>query len=199
MNFSDMIFRRKFSMNLRKNLKIPMAKMTFTSAFLDTVRGDLYPVISASEGAVEHVNLHGYRVNAEGGHVERLMSAFFPYATYAMAIDELDGSAGFVFVGPNARVEISVLHEDWETYVVVDHSGGKEKLKFSHDIEGDFSLVVSNIRGNFHLYIAEDDKLHFIKNVTVPEFNGCVEANFYNSAKTHLRICGKAHIKRAEP
>jgi hypothetical protein len=59
MTFSDMTFVRKFSMNFYKNLKIPTAKMTFTSDFTDTERGDLYPIIKKDAGLTEYVRPAG--------------------------------------------------------------------------------------------------------------------------------------------
>ncbi|MBR6793204.1 MAG: hypothetical protein IKM48_02460 [Clostridia bacterium] len=47
MDFSNITFRRKFSLNLYKNQKISMGKMVFSKDFVQDRRGDLYPVIKA--------------------------------------------------------------------------------------------------------------------------------------------------------
>lgn len=198
MKFSEMNFKRKFSLNFRKDLRLPMAKMTFTSRFLETDRGDLYPVISRTEGAEEYASLHGYSVVAEGGHVERLMCEFFPFATYSMTVKELSGTAGFVFAGPDALCEIFVSHEDWETFIVVRHENGEERVRFYHEIDGEFSLVVSARQGNFDIYVGEDEKLHFIRTARVPSFDGSCRCAFYQNAKAHVKLGGRACIGAAE-
>ncbi len=45
MIFSDLEFRRKFSMTMYKNLKLSLGRMTFTKDFVTDRRGDLYPVL----------------------------------------------------------------------------------------------------------------------------------------------------------
>ena len=62
MNFSDMNFIRKFSMNMCKNLEIPLSRMTFTSDFTVTDRGDLYPLIASVGDMTENVSPSGYTV-----------------------------------------------------------------------------------------------------------------------------------------
>lgn len=175
-----------------------MAKMTFTSRFLETDRGDLYPIINKTEGAEEFANLHGYTVSAEEGYVERLMCAFFPYATYSMTVRELHGSAGFVFCAESAECEIYLLHEDWETFIVIKHGEEEERVKFYHEIDGELSLVVSARVGNFDIYIGESGKLHFIKTARAASFDNSQTAAFYERAKVHVRLGGRASLSEVE-
>ena len=163
MNFSDMLWRRKFSLNLYKSLKVPMAKMTFTSDFTKTERGDLYPLIDKEDGAEEFVCPAKYAVR--GGASERLLSAFFPYVTARMDISSVSGSAGFAFVGEGARCTVTVEDDGWNTNAVITHEGGEQRVKIPRDIEDGFALIVSARPGWFDVYTARNDVIESIVSV----------------------------------
>ena len=74
MKFSEMTWRRQFSLNMYKNLKLPMAEMSFARDFTDKVRGDLYPLIAKSEGATEYVGAGAYTLHSQNGYSERLFT-----------------------------------------------------------------------------------------------------------------------------
>ena len=196
MNFSDMTFIRKFSMNLYKNLNIPLSKMSFTSDFLNTVRGNPYPLISADENVSEHANASGYSVS--GGTAERLMAEFFPFATYKMKISSLFGKAGFVFVGPDARCEVLLEKDEWDTHVTVKHNDGEEKFPLHRDIYDDFALLITARPGHFDVYTAEGDAIEFLATAKVPCFANSTKIPFYQKTKAHTYISGNAYIKCAE-
>ena len=196
MNFSDMSWSRKFSMNLYKNLSVPMASMTFTSDFTKTERGDLYPIIEKDEGAVECVTPARYTVS--GGYAERLMCAFFPFGTYKMYISEVCGTAGFAFVGPDARCTVLLENDNWNTTIVLTHEGGEERIRIPRDINESFALVVSARPGWFDIYISESGHFDYIKSVNVPSFGASHSEAFYQKAKVHTVISGKACITGVE-
>lgn len=52
MDFLNVVFRRKFSITMYKDLKLALRRMAFTKDFANDKRGDLYPVLekSACEG-----------------------------------------------------------------------------------------------------------------------------------------------------
>lgn len=95
---TDKKFRRAFSVNFYKNLKYPLGEMSFYKDWVNTKRGDPYPLISRSEGISETVLGGKYSVKSESkGEVKRFAGAFFPYATYQVKVSELNGKAGFEF------------------------------------------------------------------------------------------------------
>lgn len=196
MNFSDMTFIRKFSMNLYKNLNIPLSKMTFTTDFISTVRGNLYPLIASSEGVCEHVSVIGYSVS--GGSVERLLAEFFPYCTYKMKLASVNGAAGFAFAGPNARTEILVEKDEWETYVSVKHSSGEEKFPLHREIADGFAIIVTARPGYFDIYTADGDKIEFLATAKVPSFDKSNRIPFYQKTKVHTLVSGSATVTGAE-
>ena len=196
MNFSDMTFIRKFSMNFCKNLNIPLSKMTFTSDFISTVRGDPYPLVSSDSGITEHVSAACYSVS--GGKAERLMGEFFPFATYRMKLSSVNGCAGFAFVGPDARAEILVESDGWETFVSVNHSGEKKKIPLQREMCDGFALVVTSRPAYFDIYAQYDECIEFVASVNVTSFDKSNDVHFYQKTKVHTFVCGSAAILGAE-
>jgi len=90
------VFKRQFAMSMYKNLKLPLGEMTFSKDFVqETRRGDLYPVISRTDGCLESVLHNRYIVDC--GSVERMLGQFFPYATYEITCRSQHGEYGFGF------------------------------------------------------------------------------------------------------
>lgn len=183
-------------MNLYKNLSIPLSKMTFTSDFISTERGDLYPLISSDENVHEHVTPSGYSIS--GGKSERLMAEFFPYGSYKMKLSSVMGYAGFAFVGPDARVEVVVEKDEWETAVVVRHNDGEEKFQLHKEVCDGFALVVSARPSCFDIFIADDDKIDYLASSKVPAFKASTKISFYQKTKVHTLASGNVIIKGAE-
>ena len=46
---------RIFSMNMYKNLKLSLGKLTLTNDFVNDKRGNLYPIINKSEDCIEYI------------------------------------------------------------------------------------------------------------------------------------------------
>ena len=99
-------FKRKFSLSFYKNMKLKLGEMSFFKDFVNDTRGDLYPVLSKSEDAVEYVESNRYGVRA--GSVCRLIGQFFPFATYELTANVKSGKAGFRFLLPCAEAEITM-------------------------------------------------------------------------------------------
>ena len=105
MDITKAVFKRQFSMSMYKNLKLPLGRMTFTKDFVtETKRGDLYPVLYRSETCHESVEHNCYRVSQ--GIVERVIGQFFPYASYEMHGQSVDGAFGFGFQIKDAKAII---------------------------------------------------------------------------------------------
>ena len=49
MHFSDMEFKRKFSLTLLKNRMVHLGEMSFFKDWVNDTRGDLYPVLEKSD------------------------------------------------------------------------------------------------------------------------------------------------------
>ena len=75
-----------------------MGKLTLTNDFVNDKRGNLYPIINKSEDCIEYIKENRHCV--EKGTVERFIGQFFPYATYEISFDQLNGKVGFIFNNP---------------------------------------------------------------------------------------------------
>lgn len=97
----EMVFRRKFAVNLYKNLRFPLGEMSLYSQWLDSARGDPYPLLKKAGEPKESITDDAcYRVENAGegvAIVRRLLGQFFPYANYEMTVLENTGSVGFSF------------------------------------------------------------------------------------------------------
>jgi len=92
----EMKFRRRFSINPYKSLRMKLGEMSCQKNWVDDRRGDPYPVLETNEhdGAVlsESLPLARYRVENRSGETlrkARLLGQHFPYATYEVTMDEL--------------------------------------------------------------------------------------------------------------
>lgn len=105
----DMKFRRKFSINPYKSLKLPLAAMSFCKDWLHTDRGDPYPLLERTgEGSLTAATGDGRYTVSNGSSAPaaevRLLGQHFPYATYALTLDALVGEAGFrIDAAPGGR------------------------------------------------------------------------------------------------
>ncbi len=106
----DMKFRRKFSVNPYKTLQMKLGEMSFYKDWLNTDRGDPYPVTErAGDGVLAETTADG-RLTVKNASDKtaaqaRLLGQHFPYANYEVVIRTLDSaSAGFrIAVAPGDR------------------------------------------------------------------------------------------------
>lgn len=99
----EMEFRRRFSVNLCKNLRFPLGEMSLYTDWVNSKRGDPYPVVGGSGKLSEAVIVEGasYRaenVSGEDAVCRRLLGQHFPYANYEFTICGLNGAMGFSFI-----------------------------------------------------------------------------------------------------
>lgn len=99
---SEMVFRRKFAVNLYKNLRFPLGEMSLYAQWIDSDRGDPYPALTRSENIKETISRDAsYKVENKGegtATVRRLLGQHFPYANHEMTLLENTAKAGFSFI-----------------------------------------------------------------------------------------------------
>lgn len=139
-----MRFQRVFSKAIYKNLKLPLAEMTFFKDFVSDRRGDLYPLIEKSADCDEHIHDNVYHLHH--GSAVRMFTRFFPYATYELSASLCGGRCGFSFRLPNARADITcdgstIFFSDTADVFSVPYCGGET-----------FTLIISCRPGAFDLY-----------------------------------------------
>ncbi len=155
MNINDMTFHRIFSKNMFKNLHLPIWEMTFTKDFVNTTRGDLYPIISKSNDAAEEVADNFYTLSA--GKIERLAGTFFPFASYRLSFMGKDGACGLSFKLPEASAEILFSGSE----ITFTDGKVKEAVSYENDYFG-IDAVISCRPGAFDIYIENNEKPEYI-------------------------------------
>ena len=103
---NDFNFKRLFSLCMFKNKKLNLAQMSFAKDFINTDKGNPYPVMYKSDELDEYVSFNKYYVNQ--GTVSRFFCQFFPFATYEISLGKSLMGAGFEFKLPNADFRIIV-------------------------------------------------------------------------------------------
>ena len=163
MNFDKILFQRVFSKSMYKDLKLPLAEMTFTKDFINDERGDLYPVITKDTGCTEQIENNRYHV--KNGRVERMFTRFFPYATYEISFSDLSGGCGFVFHLSDQKAELICKND------TISFTDGEQEQK--QELCGQLSCVtmVISCRPNaFDVYFRQNDKLAYFHTFTTEVF-----------------------------
>lgn len=176
MDFSNVIFRRKFSMNLYKNQKIAMGKMTFSKDFVQDRRGDLYPLLEKSENALEEIVGGHYVVQ---GFAKRWFCQFFPYLTCEVTAQ---GNAGFCFTLGEATAQI--LKQDQSLLFTC----GGQQSEFPVKTEERWTMLVTCRPAAFDVYFKEREDVRFCCSFKAEEFRDSAEYACFS--KGYAALCG---------
>ena len=135
----EMKFRRRFSINPYKTLRMKLGEMSCYKNWVDDRRGDPHPVVNTNETENARITetLPGARYRAENQtplplKKARLLGQHFPYATYEITLDELcpDGKSGM-------GVQILASGEEGSDYdrtnepclgILAANAGGKMRI-----------------------------------------------------------------------
>lgn len=164
MDFSNIIFRRNFSMNLYKNQRIPMGKMTFSKDFVQDRRGDLYPLLEKSEDCAEEIKDSRYLVRR--GFSKRWFCQFFPYLTCELTAS---GNAGFCFSFGEAVAEIAKQDEK------LCFTCGGNREEFPVEAGEEWTMIVTNRPGAFDVYFRNQEHIQFCRSFKAAELKNSTE------------------------
>ncbi len=156
-------FQRVFSKSMYKTLKLPLGEMTFTKDFVTDNRGDLYPVITKEDGCNEWVNQNQYGV--QNGVVQRMVTRFFPYATYEISFVLLQGSCGFGF---HLAEDMATVIYDGFTVTFCDGTESCQ-IEYSHPCE-QVTMIVSCRPGFFDVYFENNGKPEYCHTFSSEKF-----------------------------
>lgn len=179
MNFDEIKFQRVFSKSMYKDLKLPLAEMTFTKDFVNDKRGDLYPVIAKDNACIERLENNRYHVQI--GTVERMFTRFFPYATYDVSFSELKGGCGFVFHLADQKAELICKND-----TIYFSDGESEQKQELNEQLSCATMVISCRPKAFDVY--------FVKNDNPNYFCTFQSETFANSNKKKLFDCGYVSV-----
>lgn len=149
-------FKRKFSISMYKNLKIPLGEMSFLKDFISDNRGDLYPIVTKSDDCVEFIRENQYAITK--GRVERLFCQFFPFATYEASAQIESGEMGFCFrlAGAEARIFVT---ESKMKFVSPDR---EEEMDLPSFATSKCTFAVSCRPGAFDVYFKNNGKAEYL-------------------------------------
>lgn len=188
----DMKFRRKFSVNPYKTLKMKLGEMSFYKDWLTTDRGDPYPVTgTGGEGTLAERTADGrftvWNPTEQSAFKARLLGQHFPYAAYETVICSLtDAAAGFE-IHAAAGDRSSYTKEDEPTLRIFLKRCG-EHVRVCHEllvggvsrgvqVEEDaytfipgMSLIVNARARKFDVYLRTDKKPCHVLTLNFPEF-----------------------------
>ena len=186
MNILNNTFHRLFSLNMYKTHKLKLGKLSFSKDFINTDRGDLYPLLSQSNDLYEYVKENTYYI--ESGKSERLMGQFFPYATYEISFKLNKGKTGFGFYIKDAKA--TVLYNG----VCLSFTDGVKSEIFTPAYPID-KLIVSLRPGAFDIYHIVNNFAEYICTFKSDLFNRSAYYDEFKSGYVSFVAEGVAEIK----
>lgn len=194
MKLTDMTFHRRFSLNFYKNLKLKLGEMSFTKDFVNTTRGDLYPILDKSGVYTEKIAGNRYRFTSAGeGWITRLLGQFFPYATYEMTLDSLDGDAGFTFILPENRTcSIGFTAHGASLEAYFRWNGEEERVPADGSFRSGIRLVVTVRRNAFDLYYDNGQALAYIRSFVCEGMEDAAYRRVFIASSAAVSVAGSA-------
>jgi len=196
-DISNLQFKRKFALNLYKNLRLYLGRMCFSSDFVNDTRGDMYPILAQSGVVSEKVSGGKYSISGENNsRISRFITGYFPYASYEMQIDSTTGKAGFEFIGKNDTVSIAYDGSDNTVKFYVNGALASENsisdFPFGSKFEvscrvNKFDIYIKKPKSNYHDYFctfthecfAEMNREDNFKNTSVAVFFQALQNESY--------------------
>ena len=166
--------------------------MSFAKDFTQTDRGDLYPLLSRSANTVESITDHRWHVN---GEVSRLLGQFFPYATYALSVDSLNGAAGFRLILLHTEAMVALACKAGEYRIVFDCGDVHETVLTERATD---TLIVSCRPGAFDCYVLKNGKPIFVKSFRAPTFGDSARQPVFERSVAAVCISGNACVRSVE-
>ena len=196
MNPAEMMFRRRFSVNLYKNRRLELSRMNFYKDFVNTNRGDPYPILSSCGEYTETVMGGRYIFSSErDGTLSRLLGQFFPYASYELGVDELDGKVGFTFrLSDGAAVFAGI--ETVNGYIELFTAVGErcERYDSGWKFFSGLKFIVTCRRDALDFYFDNGKGIVFIKSFALPEFASSSYRKVFSSSTASVTVSGDVMI-----
>jgi len=211
----EMKFRRRFSINPYKTLRMKLGEMSCYKDWVNDRRGDPYPVIVTTEreGAAIFETLPGARYRAENRTDRPLMKArllgqHFPYATYEIALDELpeDGRSGLgvqIFASGEEESDYSPADEPCLGFLAANFGGrmriirtlmvggaaqDEEVIESDIGYEPGMSLIVTSRGLFFDVYLKKGNLPAYICTFEVQEMKHILRYNTFTRSTAALLV-----------
>lgn len=201
-----MLFHRLFSKTMYKNQKLMLGEMSFSKDFIHTDRGDLYPRViysridniseNNSTGTVpdeEHIQENTYHFHT-GKYICRILGQFFPFATYEIKLNSLQGQAGFLFRLPDA--EASVLLNSRNGFSVDFCCGSKiEKHPLETSFTPEISMLITCRIGAFDVYLKTKEHIQFVRTFQADSFEKSNDERIFSHSTVAVLFHGNGIVK----
>ncbi len=180
----DKSFHRLFSLNFYKDLKLKLGELSFGKDFISEKKGDIYPIIN-NVNADEKIEYNQYVLYK--GKSERLIGAFFPYATYELNFKKLKGSIGFGFYFEDKKADI--IYEDDKIY----YKSGNVKSEFK--VETQLSSIIVTCRPSaFDIYTKKNGVAYYICTFNANDFEDSAYFCKFSKAYVTFKVAGNVTI-----
>lgn len=177
MNFENAVFRRLFSVNLRKKLRIRLAEMSFENDFTITERGNLYPAVTLRHGTAEAIENGVYSVS--GGCLRRLICEHFPFAEYSFSLKELKGKAGFAFLNEKDGISTDVYVRSTPEGYSAAYSANGETFETDIKIPSGAESVSFGTRGQaIDIYYTVNGHFNLVGTLEIPQLDSACNRPF---------------------
>lgn len=210
----DMKFRRRFSVNPYKTLKMRLGEISFYKDWVNTSRGDPYPILCREGNLVEKTGDGRFAVrnNSDSpARTARLIGGHFPYASYELTVGSAESaSVGFMISAgtdgrssytpdnaPSLRVflvrdtDLNVVHIAHEL-IVGGISRGVVTEKNAELYTPGMSLVLTCRGRFFDVYIRDDKKPIPKLTIDVPEFSDIIKHDTFVTSTAALWYSAEA-------
>lgn len=202
MNPADERFVRKFCVNPRMTWKLPLGGMDCHLDFTTTERGTPYPVIVSSGKYSETVCDGRYRFHGESSDaaVSRLLGHLMPLATYSLAITELDGAVGFVWLHGRSAAYVCLVADANGCLSLVGHDGegNEERIPTEYTFRPGIRLLAVPARGRVDVYLDRDGFPAFLHTFSFPVLDDVMRETFFMETQACVFMSGTVTVSGAE-
>lgn len=191
----EMKFKRKFSLNLFKNAKLPLAKMTFTKDWISTERGNSYPLLNSSGKVCEKISENTYYASSEEkACIKRLVGQYVPFATYEVKVSCMteNSFAGVSICCKKIENELDVFMKRTENGVQIYYSVNGNALRVTEEeleYKENMALVVTSHHGDrLDILVRYDNCLKNVKFLGVDGFSRLRNESCFKTTTVSLYI-----------
>ena len=188
MHWSEIEWKRKFSLTLYKNRAMQLGEMSFFKDFVNDTRGDLYPVLDRDDACRETVA--GGKYTVTGGRVTRLLGQHFPYATYEATLESLTGSCGFALRAPGAQCAVRFSVEEGSVVCAM----GEERIPSGVAFTPGMRCMVTCRGAAMDVYLDADSFPAYVCTFTAPGFEQICRYDTFANTAAALEIDGGAVV-----
>lgn len=189
---TDIEFVRKFSTCLYKNKRLLLGEVDFSKDFINTDRGDKYPLLFSFGDGCENIAGGEYVFRSENGCAARLLGHLSPYATYESTAEELDGAFGFAFVSGDNKAVVTLKNgADGTVYIC----GGEKEIKTEKRFRKGMSFSVQPVKERFDAYITDGAFPEYIGSFEFPGFENCAKEDFFTRTQAGFYCEGNVTLK----